>query len=349
MLDPDAPAPTIRGHMEIRQAPGAVAAPVSVDPRKEWDEGNYGGRPQAYGVQDWNRPASTVRGKQNLVNSRASVAHPGYPEPTHWLVRDEHGGLVLLGPEIKDWNEICYLVIMTEDEPGVWSWHRPMTDLELAVLQSLPAEHNGAMLALRGPSGKRREHIGNMLPKAVAKATSAYGTAEAWREDQYKVLGDACFAALKPGGHAIVNVDAPVREWRKGFGTERGFHAWRLMLDWAERVWFRVPDRLAFGRNGLPGAYGGRFRNDWEPLLWFQKPGADGYFDKASLDAPSPYGCGGRRSRWRHDGVAVEAVGASPRATARRPAIPRGLDAGRAVLLWRPCARHRSHLALLGR
>ncbi len=127
-------------------------------------------------------------------------------------------------------------------------------------------------------------------PYCDARTASAYGTAEAWREEQYKALGDACFAALKPGGHAIVNVDAPVREWRKGFGTERGFHAWRLMLDWAERVGFRVPDRLAFGRNGLPGAYSGRFRNDWEPLLWFQKPGADGYFDKASLDAPSPYG-----------------------------------------------------------
>lgn len=175
VLDPDAPAPTIRGCMEVRQAPGAVAERVSVDPRKDWDTSDPDswagrGRPQAYGVQDWDRPASTIRGSQKIVNSRASVAHPGYPEPTHWLVRDEQGGLVLLGPEIKDWNEICYLVIMTEDEPGVWSWHRPMTDLELAVLQSLPAEHNGEMLALRGPSGKRREHIGNMLPKAVARA-----------------------------------------------------------------------------------------------------------------------------------------------------------------------------------
>lgn len=175
VLDTDAPAPTIRGHMEIRQAPGAVAEKMSVDPRKEWDTSDPNswagrGRPQAYGVQSWTRPASTIRGKQQIVNSRASVAHPGYPEPTHWLVRDEAGGLVLLGPEIKDWDAICYLVIMTEDEPGVWSWHRPMTDLELAVLQSLPAEHNGEMLALRGPSGKRREHIGNMLPKAAARA-----------------------------------------------------------------------------------------------------------------------------------------------------------------------------------
>ena len=48
-------------------------------------------------------------------------------------------------------------------------------------------------------------------------------------------------------------------------------------------VGFRVPDRLAFGRHGLPGAYPGRFRNDWEPLLWLQKPGADGYLDRWPL------------------------------------------------------------------
>ena len=43
-------------------------------------------------------------------------------------------------------------------------------------------------------------------------------------------------AALKPGGHAIVNVDAPVREWRKGYGTERGFHAWLREWDEPARV-----------------------------------------------------------------------------------------------------------------
>ena len=75
------------------------------------------------------------------------------------------------------------------------------------------------------------------------------------------------------------------------------------MLDWAERVGFRVPDRLAFGRNGLPGAYNGRFRNDWEPLLWFQKPGEIGYFDKASLDAPALYGSRGVTSARRADGT----------------------------------------------
>lgn len=117
-----------------------------------------------------------------------------------------------------------------------------------------------------------------------------YGMGCNWTDADYAALGDAVFAALKPGGHALINVDAPVREWRKGFGTERGFHPWRMMLDWAERVGFRVPDRLAFGRMGLPGAYGGRFRNDWEPLMWFQKPGADGWFDRSHMQANAKYG-----------------------------------------------------------
>jgi hypothetical protein len=111
----------------------------------------------------------------------------------------------------------------------------------------------------------------------------SYGMDVSWGMADYAALGDAVWGALKPGGHALVNVDAPVREWRPGFGTERGFHPWRLMLDWAERVGFRVPDRLAFGRMGNPGEYRGRFRNDWEPLLWFVRPGAVSFTDRQVL------------------------------------------------------------------
>ena len=110
-----------------------------------------------------------------------------------------------------------------------------------------------------------------------------YGMGCNWTMTEYAALGDAVFAALKPGGHALINVDAPVREWRKGYGTERGFHPWRMMLDWAERVGFRVPDRLAFGRMGQVGRPPGRFRNDWEPLLWFQKPGDSPFFDPDAI------------------------------------------------------------------
>jgi DNA modification methylase len=109
-----------------------------------------------------------------------------------------------------------------------------------------------------------------------------YGMACNWTMHDYAALGDAVFAALRPGGHALINIDAPVREWRPGFGTERGFHPWRLMLDWAERVGFRVPDVLIFARMGVPGSWPMGFRHDHEPLLWFQRPGA-GWMDAHAL------------------------------------------------------------------
>jgi len=143
-----------------------------------------------------------------------------------------------------------------------------------------------------------------------------YGMGVSWGMEEYAALGDAVFAALRPGGHALINVDAPVREWRPGFGTERGFHPWRLMLDWAERVGFRVPDRLAFGRQGLPGAYAGRFRNDWEPLLWFQRPGGEGWMDRAALLAPARFGTGVRLvANGRHADGSITSRVASGRAT----------------------------------
>lgn len=118
----------------------------------------------------------------------------------------------------------------------------------------------------------------------------SYGADVSWSLPDYQRLGDAVFAALKPGGHCLMVLDGPVRKWRPGFGTERSFIAWEVMLDWAKRVGFRVPDRLAYGRQGMMGAYLGRFKNEWEPLLWFQKPGAVGYFDKWPLAASTePY------------------------------------------------------------
>lgn len=117
-----------------------------------------------------------------------------------------------------------------------------------------------------------------------------YGNDVSWTLDDYRELGDRLFATLRPGGHCLLNLDAPVRQWRKGMGTERGFHPWKIMLDWAERVGFRVPDRLAFVRHGVPGAYRGRFRNDWEPLFWFQRPGEPGHFDKEAIASESRFG-----------------------------------------------------------
>ena len=112
-----------------------------------------------------------------------------------------------------------------------------------------------------------------------------YGMDCSFTDADYQRLAHGLWSALRPGGHALINLDAPVRDWAgDGRGTERGLHPWRFMLYAHDVVGFRVPDRLAFGRAGLPGAYAGRFRNDWEPLLWLQKPGADGFFDRTTLD-----------------------------------------------------------------
>ena len=121
-----------------------------------------------------------------------------------------------------------------------------------------------------------------------------YGADVAWTAATYRRLGDYVFAALKPGGHALVVLDGPVREWRQHVGSERSFTPWRVMLDWAERVGFRVPEHLAYAHMGTPGSWLGRFRSDWEPLLWFQRPGAPGYFNKWPLATRVTTSHGGR-------------------------------------------------------
>lgn len=62
----------------------------------------------------------------------------------------------------------CYLVIRAPDG----TWHRPLTDRELAVLQGFPVD-----CCLEGPSSSsraggagRREHIGNAIPPPTAEA-----------------------------------------------------------------------------------------------------------------------------------------------------------------------------------
>lgn len=139
---------------------------------------------------------------------------------------------------------------------------------DFAVTLQQVTDMGGADLILMSP------------PYADARS---YGANVSWTMADYQRLGDAVKSALKPGAHCLMVLDAPVRKWRDGYGTERGFLPWQVMLDWAIRVGLRVPDRLAYGRGGGAGEYLGRFRNDWEPLLWFQRCGDRGYFNKWSI------------------------------------------------------------------
>jgi len=52
---------------------------------------------------------------------------------------------------------------------GDGSWHRPITLLERARLQGLPAELDGAPLDLEGTLSQVAKHIGNAVPVGAAK------------------------------------------------------------------------------------------------------------------------------------------------------------------------------------
>lgn len=104
----------------------------------------------------------------------------------------------------------------------------------------------------------------------------------------YQRLGDMCFAALKPGGFCIVIVDGPIRFTRsKKIGSERSLIAFKLAIDWAERVGFRYVEHEAYVRFGPPGDFHPRRRSGWEPMHVFQRPGARGHFDAWAVTLPS--------------------------------------------------------------
>ena len=125
-------------------------------------------------------------------------------------------------------------------------------------------------------------------PYVDARTADAYGVTNAWTSDDACALGDSMFAALRPGGTALIVVGSPVRHWRgTKFPTERGLQPARWLLDLADRVGFAVRDVLVYGRMGLPGAYAGRFRNDWEPMIWLEKPCGVATFNKPALDEPA--------------------------------------------------------------
>lgn len=119
-----------------------------------------------YGVVAWDRPSGTVTAAMQHDNDEASVADPRIPE---------------------DWRD------PPSDPPPViialdGTWHRPMTTLELAVLQGLPATLDGQPLTLtaRTAAGQRK-HIGNAVPVGAAEAiarqmllTLGYAAAGTW-------------------------------------------------------------------------------------------------------------------------------------------------------------------------
>jgi site-specific DNA-cytosine methylase len=133
------PAPTVVGAASVRGSNGVAAV---ADPRLTCTP--HSG---AYGVVRWDDPAPTVTASGDVhAQGAAAVADPRIPgerEQGAWIIVAEDG-----------------------------TWHRPLTTLELAVLQGFPAEMpDGRPLALAGSSQARwRERIGNAVPPPAARA-----------------------------------------------------------------------------------------------------------------------------------------------------------------------------------
>lgn len=173
---------TIIANQKVENTPTSVA-----DPRVKAQ------RRGAYQVLDPARPGQTIRGRHDPRVAPSSVADDrGLFQPTHRLMvdqilsatRDEwtSGTFELEGPPLELGKKGAPVHVIIEAPDG--TVHRPMTTLELGVLQSLSPWHRpydptemeigdegGQWLELTGKADSGwRERIGNMVPRLTAKA-----------------------------------------------------------------------------------------------------------------------------------------------------------------------------------
>lgn len=146
---------------------------------------------RCYGVLDWSEPAGTVTGTPYVGTGPFSVADPrlgcaprngaygvlSFDEAAKTItgsLQIDNGFGAVADPRVERALRECpdpVPVIRAADG----TWHRPMTTLELAVLQGLPPTIDGAPLVLSGSNDAVwREHIGNGTPvdtfEAVARS-----------------------------------------------------------------------------------------------------------------------------------------------------------------------------------
>jgi site-specific DNA-cytosine methylase len=164
-------AATITAHFKVDNSRAAVADPRLVHPE--------------YVVLSYEETKRIVDGEVQIPFAIVDPEFPTEPlaiveslesPPFRWV---EHvtesvtkAGKVVR--KVKRVRETVALVLISADG----TWHRPLTTLELAVLQAFPAEHKGKPLDFGVPPGARgdvattraREVVGNAVPPAVARA-----------------------------------------------------------------------------------------------------------------------------------------------------------------------------------
>lgn len=118
-----------------------------------------------YGVLRWDGPARTIAGTAAAGTGAYAVADGrdrAALDEVVVLTLDEAMALDLDPKKPPPFTP----VIVAEDG----TWHRPLTLLELAVLQGLPAVVEGVPLQLHGTRTQRAEHVGNAVPVGAARA-----------------------------------------------------------------------------------------------------------------------------------------------------------------------------------
>jgi site-specific DNA-cytosine methylase len=135
VLDWDQSSGTVTGNARTPTGRFSVADPRDISLKCAMRAG-------AYRVLSWRYAAATITGHARAVNGPFSVADPRKPPP------------------------VLPIIIAADG-----TWHRPLTTLELAVLQSFPSRVNGEPLVLDGSSSSAwRERIGNAVPPKTAQA-----------------------------------------------------------------------------------------------------------------------------------------------------------------------------------
>ncbi len=191
LLDWEEPASVVTASAAVSSGNGKAAV---ADPRLR----RALGRPGGYGILRWGKPSPTVRGVSRIMSSPSSVQDPRLgcsprsgayqvleweePSTTVTAAGDVHaqGASAVSDPRpVQDPATTEPARLPGPKDKGVWiilaedgTWHRPLTTLELAVLQGFPAVlPDGRPLELAGRSQSTwREHIGNAVPPPAAEA-----------------------------------------------------------------------------------------------------------------------------------------------------------------------------------
>lgn len=120
-----------------------------------------------YGVLRWEEPARTITGTTAAGCGAYAVADAraralGFGEGVRILTLDEALALDLDPKKAPPFIP----VIIAEDG----TWHRPMTPLELSMIQSYPKTVHGRPIPWAGTRTQVSEHIGNSVPPKAAEA-----------------------------------------------------------------------------------------------------------------------------------------------------------------------------------